>query len=347
MHRNAPLTPEGRLRLCHLIEEGWTVASAAESMRISRQTAHKWWRRYQEAGGAGLEDRSSRPRRCPTKTPPKVERRVVELRRRHQLGPARLARSGRGPGLDAAPDLAAQRGLEALGPRSAHRSGHPPDRDLTSRRARPRRRQEAGQDPQGRRLAGQRCRPRTRQNGRAGGLVMGYAYVHSAIDAYSRLAYSEVHGNEQASHGDRLLASSPGLLRVLRHHRRTSDDRQRQVLHRPKSSTRSWSTAAIAHTRTKPNCPRTNGKVERYNRTLAQRVGLRPALSIRGSSNPSPGQVAPHVQPSPAPHGRRGPTRQPRQQRGWAEHLTVELGHPLKGKQSPFPGDSNPNMRCP
>ena len=85
VHRNAPLTPEGRLRLCLLIDGGWTVASAAESMRISRQTAHKWWRRYQEAGQAGLEDRSSRPRRCPTKTSAKVERQVVELRRRHQV----------------------------------------------------------------------------------------------------------------------------------------------------------------------------------------------------------------------------------------------------------------------
>jgi hypothetical protein len=69
MHRNAPLTPQGRLRLCQMIEEGWTIASSAESMRISRQTAHKWWRRYLDAGVAGLEDRSSRPRRCPTKTP--------------------------------------------------------------------------------------------------------------------------------------------------------------------------------------------------------------------------------------------------------------------------------------
>ena len=90
MHRNAPLTPEGRRRLCELVEDGWTVASAAESMRISRQTAHKWWRRYREAGVAGLEDRSSRPRRCPTKTPAKVERRVVALRRRHQVSAARL-----------------------------------------------------------------------------------------------------------------------------------------------------------------------------------------------------------------------------------------------------------------
>jgi hypothetical protein len=91
VHRNAPLTPEGRLRLCRLIEDGWTVASAAESMRISRQTAHKWWGRYQQGGDLALQDRSSRPRRCPTKTPVKVERRVVELRRRHQVSAARLS----------------------------------------------------------------------------------------------------------------------------------------------------------------------------------------------------------------------------------------------------------------
>ena len=84
MHRNAPLTAEGRRRLCQLIEEGFTVASAAESMRISRQTAHKWWRRYLAGGTPALEDRSSRPRRSPTKTPAKVERRVVALRRRCQ-----------------------------------------------------------------------------------------------------------------------------------------------------------------------------------------------------------------------------------------------------------------------
>ena len=57
MHRNAPLTPEGRRRLVELIELGWTVAAAAESMQLSRQCAHKWWRRYQLEGEGGLEDR--------------------------------------------------------------------------------------------------------------------------------------------------------------------------------------------------------------------------------------------------------------------------------------------------
>ena len=70
MHRNAPLTPEGRLRLCNLIEDGWTGGLGPESMRISRQTAHKWWRRYQERGDrwfggslrAGPEGARPRPR---------------------------------------------------------------------------------------------------------------------------------------------------------------------------------------------------------------------------------------------------------------------------------------------
>src|SRR6266550_2598924 len=61
VHRNAPLTPEGRLRLCQRIEGGWPVAHAAESMGISRDRAYVWWRRYQAEGIAGLEDRSSRP----------------------------------------------------------------------------------------------------------------------------------------------------------------------------------------------------------------------------------------------------------------------------------------------
>src|SRR5213082_1104478 len=91
MHRNAPLTPEGRRRLCQRIEAGWPVAHAAESMGISRDRAYVWWRRYQAEGVAGLEDRSSRPHRTPTRTKPSRERRIVQLRRKRGLGPARIA----------------------------------------------------------------------------------------------------------------------------------------------------------------------------------------------------------------------------------------------------------------
>jgi transposase-like protein len=90
VHRNAPLTPEGRLRLCLRILDGWTVVAAAESMNVSRQCAHKWWRRYQTEGIAGLEDRSSRSHSCPHRTAARLERRIVALRRSRKLGPARL-----------------------------------------------------------------------------------------------------------------------------------------------------------------------------------------------------------------------------------------------------------------
>jgi hypothetical protein len=62
----------------------------AEEMNVSRATAYKWWRRWQAEGDAGLVDRSSRPHRCPHRTSTQLERRVVSLRQRRKLGPARI-----------------------------------------------------------------------------------------------------------------------------------------------------------------------------------------------------------------------------------------------------------------
>ena len=189
MHRNAPLTPEGRLRLCRLIEDGWTVAAAAESMRISRQTAHKWWRRYQEAGEAGLLDRSSRPRRCPTKTPAKVERRGVELRRRHQVSAARLSERA---GIPASTlhQIWSRHGVSRLS-------------DLERRAGRVIRRIETSRPGElvhmdvkkqakippggGGKVNGKQRRIR---NGAAGRPRLGKRLHPLAVDAYSRLAYS-------------------------------------------------------------------------------------------------------------------------------------------------------------
>ena len=91
MHRNARLTPAGRLLLCQRISAGWPVAHAAASMGMSRDRAHVWWRRYQAEGVAGLEDRSSRPHRSPGRTKRSQERRIIGLRRSRGLGPARIA----------------------------------------------------------------------------------------------------------------------------------------------------------------------------------------------------------------------------------------------------------------
>jgi transposase-like protein len=93
-HRNAPLTPRGRLLLCQRIEAGSPVAHVAGAMGVSRQCAHKWWRRYQELGADGLFDRSSRPHRSPSQTSRRLEAKIVRRRRstrRDRIGSARLS----------------------------------------------------------------------------------------------------------------------------------------------------------------------------------------------------------------------------------------------------------------
>jgi transposase InsO family protein len=266
VHRNARLTPEGRLRLCRLIEDGWTVASAAESFRISRQTAHKWWRRYQEAGELGLVDRSSRPRRCPTKTSAKVERRVVALRQRHQLGPARLAERAGVPA-STLHRIWQRNGVSRLSDLD-RRSGRVIRRIETSRPGElvhlDVKKQAKIPKGGGWRVNGMAKRNR---NGIAGRPKGGYAYIHSAVDAYSRLAYSEVHENEQAvtaiAFWRRARAFFASYDITIE---RVMTDNGKCYISRDFGA--ELVNAHIAHTRTKPYCPRTNGKVERYNRTL-------------------------------------------------------------------------------
>src|SRR5271167_1312014 len=90
MHANAPLTPEGRFRLCDRIRSGWSITAAAESLNISCQTASKWWGRYLREGVAGLDDRPSRPHRHPRRTPASLEHQILALRTERKLGPARI-----------------------------------------------------------------------------------------------------------------------------------------------------------------------------------------------------------------------------------------------------------------
>jgi transposase-like protein len=90
-HANAALTPRARLRLARLIvEEGWPVARAAERFDVRWPTAKRWAERYRQAGPAGMQDRSSRPHRSPTRTPAPVVRAIVALRWRKRLGPVAI-----------------------------------------------------------------------------------------------------------------------------------------------------------------------------------------------------------------------------------------------------------------
>jgi len=85
------MTPRGRMIMIERIAAGRPVAHVASEMGVSRKTADKWWRRWQAEGADGLDDRSSRPYRCPHQTPARVEQRIGRLRQRRKLGPARIS----------------------------------------------------------------------------------------------------------------------------------------------------------------------------------------------------------------------------------------------------------------
>jgi transposase InsO family protein len=261
VHANAPLTPEGRLRLCQRIEGGWPVAHAAESMGISRDRAYVWWRRYQEEGVDGLQDRSSRPRRFPTRTKAGRERRIVTLRQQRGLGPARIA------GIVGLPASTVHRVLVRHG---LNRLDH-----LDRATREPIRRMEMtrpgelvhvdikklGRIPKG---GGWRAHGRGRANNPRITKV-GYAFVHSAVDGYSRMAYSEVLDDEQGA------TAAAFWSRARRFFADAGIDVERVLTDNgPCYYSRTFAEALgeVTHTFTRPYRPQTNGKVERFNRTL-------------------------------------------------------------------------------
>ena len=92
MHKNARLTPQGRLLLVQRVSDlGWTVRSAADAAGLSQRQAYRWLARYRAGGAAALVDRSSAPRRCPHQVPAERLTEIEGLRRQRRSGPA-LAR---------------------------------------------------------------------------------------------------------------------------------------------------------------------------------------------------------------------------------------------------------------
>ena len=261
MHANAPLTPEGRLRLCCRIAEGWTVAAAAESMNISRQCAHKWWRRFQLEGLDGLRDRSSRPHRSPNRTPARIERQIVALRQSRKLGPARLA------GIVGIPASTVHQVLVRHGCNRLRwmdrTTGRVIRRIETSR---------AGElvHIDVKKLARIPPGGGHRVHGRTASVLhqrVGYTYIHTAIDAYSRLAYSEFAGPENT------VNCVAFLQRAVRWFAERGITIERLLTDNGNGyRSRPWkqlcNELGIQHTTTRPYHPATNGKVERFNRTL-------------------------------------------------------------------------------
>lgn len=279
MHRNARLTPQGRLLLCQRIESGWPVAHAAAAMGISRDRAYVWWHRYQDEGPLGLEDRSSRPHRCPNRTKASVERRIVSLRTSRGLGPARIA------------------GIVDQHPSTVHRVlvRHQLNRlDHLDRMTRaPIRRFEMsrpgelvhidikklGRIPPG---GGWRAHGRAATRGQHHRTKVGYAFVHTAIDGYSRLAYSEVLDDEQGLTAAAFWTRAEAFFGE-------HGIRVERVLTDNGSCYRSRAFAAALgasrHSFTRPYRPQTNGKAERFNRTLLAEWAYVRAWTSEGQRN--------------------------------------------------------------
>ncbi|WP_326683604.1 IS481 family transposase [Streptomyces microflavus] len=265
-HRNARLTVHGRRILVDRVLGGRPVAHVAAEMGISRPTAHKWIRRWRAEGDTGLADRSSRPHRTPHRTPRAVEARVCDLRRTRKLGPARI-----GPVLG----LPASTVHRILTRHSLNRLSwiDRPTGTLIRRYERdlPGELIHIDVKKLGRIPDGGGHKTLGRQAGRATRSNMGFDYIHSAVDDHSRLAYSEIHPDEK-------VATCAGFLtRAAAFFHRQGIPRVERVLTDNAWAYRkglAWKNvlADLGATGklTRAYRPQTNGKVERFNRTLLE-----------------------------------------------------------------------------
>jgi transposase InsO family protein len=276
-HRRPRLTSFGReLLVQRVLLEGWRPVVAAEAMGVSRATAYKWLQRYRVEGWPGLEDRSSRPLRSPRRLAPLEEERILELRRRRKLGPHRLA---------AILGIPRSTCYAVLRRRQMHRLDwiDRPTGLVIRRyeRAAPGELihvdvKKLGRIPEG---GGHRVRGRSTEERRSKALSggMGYDYVHAAIDDHSRLAYAEIHADERGDTCAQFLRSATAFFahHGVRVQRVMTDNARNYVDARVFQA--ALAEAGARHVRIAPYRPQTNGKVERFNRTLLdERAYVRP-----------------------------------------------------------------------
>ena len=277
-HANAALTPRARLRLAQLVvDRGWSCSAAAKMFMVSPRTAGKWADRYRAEGPAGMLDRSSRPRTSPTKTPERVKRQIVRLRWRHRLGPVQI---GGQLGVPASTVHAVLRRCrinrlthidrvtgEPIRRYERERPGELIHVDVT----------KFGNIPDGGgwryvgRQQGDRNRAATdttRRKGRVRGPLVGTAFVHTVVDDCSRVAYAEICSDEKADTAIGVLQRAVAWFaeRGVTVERVLSDNGSAYKSH-------AWREAClelgVTPKRTRPYRPQTNGKIERFHRTLS------------------------------------------------------------------------------
>ena len=263
-HARARLNVFGRQLLVRRIEiEGWPVAKAAEAQGVSRTTAHKWLARFRSEGGAGLEDRSSRPHRSPRCTPPEVVATILGARVERRWGPHRLAPLTGHPRSTVYAVLA-RAGYSRL--RDADRLSGVPVRYV---RDHPgalvhQDHKKLGRIPDGggHRMLGLERGLRNRRGG-----AWGYDHFEVVVDDATRLAFVAHVPDESARSASRALLDAAIWFagQGVRIERLLTDN---AWAYTSPTHKRSVESVGARHKRIRPHRPQTNGKAERFIKTL-------------------------------------------------------------------------------
>jgi transposase InsO family protein len=280
-HANAALTPRARLRLARrVVDDGWPLARAAERYDVSWRTAKKWADRYRDEGAAGMLDRSSSPRHQPNRTPPPMVRKIVHLRWKQRLGPVEIGdRLG----------LASSTVHAVLVRCRINRLSH-----LDRATGEPIRRYEheapgdllhvdvkkLGKVPDGGgwryvgRHQGEKNRSATAvrtagPRNAHGNPLIGTCYLHTVIDDHSRVAYVEAHDDETKETATEVLKNAVAWFaqRGVTVQRVLSDNGS---CYKSNLWRDTCADLDITAKKTRPYRPQTNGKLERFHRTLAE-----------------------------------------------------------------------------
>jgi len=266
LHANSALSLKGRRQLCRrVVDEQWTLTQAAEAAEVSVRCARKWVGRYRSEGGLGLLDRSSAPSSIPHRTSEERVQAIAALRRLRFTGPeiAELL----GMALSTVSGVLTRIGMGKLG-----RLGLEPPRRYE--RERPGelihidvKKLGRIQGGAGHRVTGHRHYNPKRGPRGAERRTVGWECVHVAIDDCTRLAYAEVLGDEKAV---TVVAFLKRAVEFFARHGMTVE----QLLTDNGSGYRSMihaiacRTLGVRHLRTRAYRPQTNGKAERFIRTL-------------------------------------------------------------------------------
>jgi len=268
LHGNAALSWQGRGRLARrVVEQGWTLTAAAEAAGVSVRCARKWVARYRREGESGLCDRSSAPHRVANRTSPERVEAIVRLRGL-RFTAAEIAET-LGMALSTVSGILSRTGMGRLG-----RLGLEPA--VRYERSRPGELVHVDVKKLGRIVGGAGWRVRDRKQhynrtytdatGRRRNTV-GWEFVHIAVDDYSRLAYAEVLPDEKAQ-------TAVGFLRrAVRFYQRHGITVERVLTDNGAAYIAIVHAIAcrrlgIRHLRTRPYRPQTNGKAERFIRTM-------------------------------------------------------------------------------